>query len=244
VVGGVLLGLAAATKLTPALAVPALLRRRPVTVAIAACSAFAAVYIPHAVRVHGKVIGFLPGYLRQEGYASGTRFGIVGLFVTGWLAIVVAGLILAAVAVAVLQFGDPDRPWRGAVYMTAAALAVATPHYQWYALLLVMLVVLDGRPEWLAFAAGGYYAADPHMGRLTVPYRLHDAVAYGVPVLIVAAGWVVRRELARRRPGSAGPAPAAAGTTAPPGWPVPAEATATSDAPAAAVSAVTTGARV
>jgi Glycosyltransferase family 87 len=202
VLGGALLGLAIATKLTPVLTVPAVLKRRWVTVAVAAGSAFVAVYIPHVVRVGGKVIGFLPGYLQQEGYTTGTRFGIIGLFVTGWLAIVVAVLILAAVAFAVLQFGDPDRPWQGAVIMTAAALAVATPHYQWYALLLVMLVALDGRPEWLAFAAGGYYAAEPNMGRYTVPHRLHDAVAYGVPVLIVAAGWLARHELARRRGGS------------------------------------------
>ena len=99
---------------------------------------------------------------------------------------------------AVLQFGDPGRPWEGALYMTAAALAVATPSYQWYSLLLVMLVALDGRPEWLAFAAGGYYAAEPSIGRYTVPYRLHLAVAYGVPVLVVAAGWLVRRALAGR----------------------------------------------
>jgi Glycosyltransferase family 87 len=202
VLGGALLGLAIATKLTPVLTVPAVLKRRWVTVAAAAGSAFVAAYIPHVVRVGGKVIGFLPGYLQQEGYTTGTRFGIIGLFVTGWLGIVVAVLILAAVAFAVLQFGDPDRPWQGAVIMTAAALAVATPHYQWYALLLVMLVALDGRPEWLAFAAGGYYAAEPNMGRYTVPHRLHDAVAYGVPVLIVAAGWLARHELARRRGGS------------------------------------------
>ena len=70
--------------------------------------------------------------------------------------------------------------------MTAGALAVTTPHYQWYSLLLVMLVALDGRPEWLAFAAGGYYAAFPTLGgRYHVPGRLHDAVAYGVPLLVV-----------------------------------------------------------
>ena len=81
--------------------------------------------------------------------------------------------MLAAVAFAVLQFSDPDRPWRGAVVMTAAALAVTTPHYQWYSLLLVMLVALDGQPEWLAFAAGGYYAADPDLGgRYHIPSRL------------------------------------------------------------------------
>ena len=165
VAGGILLGLAIATKLTPVLAVPALLRRRWVTVAVSAASAFVAVYMPHVLRVGAKVIGFLPGYLQQENYTTGSRYGIIGLFIIGPLASVVALLILAAVAFAVLQFSHPDRPWQGALVMTAAALAVATPHYQWYSLLLVMLVALDGRPEWLAFAAGGYYAAYPGPGR-------------------------------------------------------------------------------
>jgi len=227
ILGGVLLGLAIATKLTPVLTGPAVLARgddpprpprtplgRQVTIVLAAGSAFVAVYIPHVVAVGGKVIGFLPGYLQQEGYTSGTRFGIIGLLVTGWLAIAVAVLILAAVALAVLQFSDPGRPWQGALFMTAAALAVTTPHYQWYTLLLVMLVALDGRPEWLAFAAGGYYAAEPNMGRFTVPSRFHDAFAYGVPVLIVAAGWLVRQGLARRRAVLPGPVPVTAGPAA------------------------------
>jgi hypothetical protein len=198
VVGGILLGLSVATKMTPALTLPALLKRRWLTVAISAGGAFIAVYVPHLIRVRGKVIGFLPGYLQQEGYTRGTRFGIIGLVVTGKLSIVLAALILVAAAIAVLQFSDPGRPWQGAVVMTAAALAIATPHYQWYALLLVMLVALDGRPEWLAFAAGGYYAAYPELGRYTPPWRFDDAIAYGVPVLVVAAGWLIRQALARR----------------------------------------------
>jgi hypothetical protein len=196
--GGIVLGLAIATKMTPVLALPAVLRRRWATVTVAAGGAFVAVYLPHVLRVGGKVIGFLPGYLQQEHYATGTRYGIIGLFVTGPLASAMAVLILAAVALAVLQFADPDRSWQGALYMTAAALAVTTPHYQWYSLLLVMLVALDGRPEWLAFAAGGYYAAVPNLGRFTPPPRLGNAVAYGIPLVIVAAGWLIRRELAAR----------------------------------------------
>ena len=152
--GGVLLGLAIATKMTPALIAPAVLRRRWVTVTIAAGSAFVAVYIPHVLEVGGKVIGFLPGYLQQENYTTGTRYGIIGLFIIGPLASVVAVLILAAIALAVLEFADPGRPWQGALYMTAGALAVTTPHYQWYSLLLVMLVALDGRPEWLGVRRG------------------------------------------------------------------------------------------
>jgi hypothetical protein len=100
--------------------------------------------------------------------------------------------------------------------MTAAALAVATPQYQWYSLLLVMLVALDGRPEWLAFAAGGYYAAYPALGaRYFLPSRLHDAVAYGVPLVVVGAGWLIRNELAKRATLTARPEvaqPAVAGT--------------------------------
>src|SRR5580692_2690375 len=223
VLGGVLLGLAIATKVTPVLTIPAVLRRRWVTVSVAAGSAIVAVYIPHVVAVGSKVIGFLPGYLQQNGYDSGTRFGIIGLFVTGWLATVAAALILGAVALAVLLYTNPDRPWRGAVVMTAAALAVATPAYQWYALLLVMLVALDGEPEWLAFAAGAYYYAEPGLGRAyVIPHRLHAAVAYGIPVLIVAAGWLVRQALARR--GAVGAVPVLADPVpGPVGWVSPAD---------------------
>ena len=201
VLGAVLLGLAIATKVTPALTVPAVLRRRWMTVCACAGSAFVVVYLPHVLAVGSKVIVFLPGYLQQEGYVSGRRFGIIGLVLGGKLAIVMAVLILAVVAFAVLQFTDPDRPWQGALVMTAAALAVTTPRYQWYALLLVMLVALDGRPEWLAFAAGAYYAAEPNLGRYTLPNRLHDAVAYGVPIVVVGAGWAVREFVARRSAG-------------------------------------------
>ena len=236
--GGVLLGLAIATKMTPALAVPAVLRRRWATVTISAGSAFIAVYIPHVLRVGGKVIGFLPGYLQQENYTTGTRYGIIGLFVIGPLASVVAVLILAAIAVAVLEFADPERPWQGALYMTAGALAVTTPHYQWYSLLLVMLVALDGRPEWLAFAAGGYYAAEAYMGRYTPPWRLVNAIAYGVPLAVVAAGWLIRRELTRRELVRRGLA-RHAGIAGPPLADVPAEAAATEAMPPETVPAGT-----
>ena len=250
VAGGILLGLAIATKLTPVLTVPAVfargdtsvvprgdsippdppgrppregIRRRWLTVAVSAGGAFVAVYLPHVLLVGAKVIGFLPGYLHQENYTSGTRYGIIGLFIIGPLASVVAVLVMTAIALAVLQFSDPGRPWRGALYMTAGALAVTTPNYQWYALLLVMLVALDGRPEWLAFAAGGYYAAFPDLGAgYSVPGRVHDAIAYGVPLMIVGAGWLIRHQLASRAPMVTEPAAAEAVPAAT--EPVPAEA--------------------
>jgi hypothetical protein len=79
-----------------------------------------------------------------------------------------------------------------------------------------MLVALDGRPEWLAFAAGGYYAAYPALGaRYFLPWRLHDAFAYGVPLVVVGAGWLIRNELAKRAALAAEPAAAVPVATEP-----------------------------
>jgi hypothetical protein len=166
--------------------------------------------------VGSKVIGFLPGYLQQEGYSSGQRFAIIGLFTTGHLAIVVAVAILGVTGLAVLRFSDPDHPWRGAVVMTGVALAVTTPNYQWYAILLVMLVVLDGRPEWLAFVAGSYLAAEPHLGRWRTIHH-SQAVGYGLAALFVGLVWIVRLVIARnpRLIAAETPSDASAGTAVP-----------------------------
>ena len=194
--GGALLGLAIATKMTPVLAGASVLRRRWCAVLASAGGAVVAVYVPHVLAVGSRVVGFLPGYLQQEGYDSGQRFAIIGLFASGQVAIVIAITVLVVTGLAVLRFSDPNRPWRTAVVMTGVALAVTTPNYQWYAILLVMLVVLDGRPEWLAFAAGGYLAAEPHLGRWRVIHH-SQAVGYGLAALFVALVWVVRLIIAR-----------------------------------------------
>jgi Glycosyltransferase family 87 len=194
--GGTLLGLAIATKMTPVLVGPAVLKRRWASVAGAAAGAVAVVYLPHVLAVGSKVIGFLPGYLQQEGYDSGQRFALISLFATGKLAIVIAVLLLAVTGLAVIRFSDPDRPWQAAVVMTGMALIVTTPKYQWYAILLVMLVVLDGRPEWLALAAGGYLGAEPHLGRWReVPHAV--VIGYGLATLFIALVTLLRWLLAR-----------------------------------------------
>jgi hypothetical protein len=84
VAGGVLLALAIWTKVTPVLVAPAVLRRRrPAAVICAGIAATVIVYLPHVLAVGSGVIGFLPGYLHQEGYADGTRFVLLGMLVPG-----------------------------------------------------------------------------------------------------------------------------------------------------------------
>nr|BEK63361.1 hypothetical protein KPHV_05880 [Kitasatospora purpeofusca] len=163
--GGLLLGGAVATKLLPALALPGalsgLLARRPtrgdVLLLGSALGAFALSYLPYVAASGISVLGYLPGYLREEGYEQGhlDRFGLLRLVLPDRLAPWAAGLVLAVVVVRVLRRGDRERPWRGALLVTGTALLLVSPGYPWYGLLVVALVALDGRWEWLAVPAAG-----------------------------------------------------------------------------------------
>jgi hypothetical protein len=215
--GGVLLGLAIATKITPVLLAPGVLRRRPVTVAVSALAATAAAYLPHLLAVGRHVIGFLPGYLAQDGYTSGGRFELVSLLVPGRWATLAAVVILAGAGLLALRWADPDRPWRSALLMTGAALAVTTPALLWYSMLLVVLVALDGRPEWLALAAARYLTPlHPLPGR-TVPYA--GQLGYALAVAFVAAITLLRWRAARKNGPDAGHGPPLAARRALPGVP-------------------------
>jgi hypothetical protein len=188
--GGALLGLAIATKLTPALLVPAVVRRRPVTVLAAVAGAVAAVYLPHVLAVGARVLGYLPGYLSEEGYADGARFALLSWLLPGAWAAPVAAVLLAAVALYAARTADPDRPWPAAATVTGAALLVAAPTYPWYALLLVALVALGARVAWLTVPAAGYLAQFADQVHLSVPTA--QRLGYGTAVLVLAVSAAVR----------------------------------------------------
>ena len=215
--GGALLALAVWTKVTPVLVGPAVLRRRPVALLTAAATATAVVYLPHVLAAGSRVIGFLPGYLHQEGYADGTRFLLLSTAFPAKWAFLAAFAVLAAVALAVLRRGDPDQPWRGALVMTGVALAVATPPFPWYAMLLVMLVAFDGRVEWLSFAMVRYVAVSEPLPGVHIPVLDAERAGYALAVIIVAAVSVLRwrrsraRQLPALAPAVTAPVPAAAG---------------------------------
>jgi hypothetical protein len=195
--GGALLGLALATKLTPIFTFPGVLKRAWQHILVAAGAATIVVYAPHAMAVGIKVIGFFPGYLQQQGYSNGSGYEIIGLLVHGKLASLAAFAIMGIVALAVLRYGNPDTPWRGALIMMATALVVGTPEFEWYSMLLVMLVALDGRAEWLALSAGAYLAGDGRLSAtLGVPH--FRVLGYGTGLAIALAVTLVRYLLNRR----------------------------------------------
>jgi hypothetical protein len=153
---GALFGAAVAVKLVPVLAGPALLGRRARTVALAATGVFVAGYLPHVLAVGSAVLGYLPGYLHEEGYAGTQRFGVLRpLLPDGW-APVAAAALLACVA-AVVWRGAATRPAaEGALLLSGTAFVLVGPSQPWYGLLLVALVALSGRWQWLAVAAAAY----------------------------------------------------------------------------------------
>ncbi|MFI5908497.1 glycosyltransferase 87 family protein [Dactylosporangium sp. NPDC051541] len=188
--GGLAWGLAIATKLTPALLAPALLRRRPLAVGLAAVGAVAAVYLPHVLAVGPGVLGYLPGYLHEEGYTDGSRFALLSAVLPAALTTPAAAAIVAVAAVAVWWRADPDRPWRAAAAMVTVTLLVAAPAYPWYALLLVMLVAYGAPWEWLTVAAAAYLAQfAPDLGLATATAQ---RIGYGTALAVVAAGLAAR----------------------------------------------------
>lgn len=209
VAGGALLGAAIAAKLLPAVTIPGLLSgalrdRRwkafvPVGVAFATV---AATYVPYVVLSRGSVLGYLGGYVDEEGYedsADTGRYALVRLLLpASWetpavlLAVTLA--VLLAVAVAIGLRGDPSRPWRGALTFTGTAFLLMTPGYAWYALLLIGLIALDGRWEWLAVAAASAVTYVPG------EYAHTETAAYSVAAIVVILGALARRGYLPRVP--------------------------------------------
>ncbi|AMM20138.1 hypothetical protein AX769_08115 [Frondihabitans sp. PAMC 28766] len=216
VLGGVALGASIATKLFPVITAFALLRRRPFTVIVAAVVTFVVLYLPFVVSTGPKVLGYLPGYLSEEGVDDGSGFALLFLVVHGKATTVVAVVILLLVALVVWRTADPADPWLGQLAMVGAFLLVLSPRYPWYALLLIPFVAMTGRWEWLSIALAISI-------RQFWPFAYVRAETLGAALVLIVLmsiwrsgpGWwgrmrertveewrLVTRPLAARRPGS------------------------------------------
>jgi alpha-1,2-mannosyltransferase len=183
--GGIALGAAIATKLIPVIAAPALLRKQPWKVITAAVVTFALLYVPYVVSTGIAVVGYLPGYLQEEGYDDGGRFPLVELVVPGQYGLVAVGLILAVTAGLVWWRTDPADPWLGQVVMIGVTLLAVSPRYPWYALLLIPFIAMTGRGEWFAVVAALAL-------RLFAPDLWAWQIALVVALVVVVAGSLVR----------------------------------------------------
>ncbi len=113
----------------------------------AAAAVVVAGYLPHVLAVGFKVVGYLPGYLREEDYDSGGRYLLA-------FSVVVAALGMAAVVGWIVQ-ARPSPP-RAAAALVGALLLATTPVQPWYAVTLLALATVATAPAWALVAAAGY----------------------------------------------------------------------------------------
>lgn len=198
--GGIVLGLAIAVKFLPVLVAPPLVRRTRFRIAVAALLTVVLLYVPYLATSAGGVLGFLPGYLNEEGYGDGTRSELLSAVLPHALTTPVAVLLIAAVAVVVLVRADPASPWVGQTVVVGSALIIASPRYAWYALLLVPFVAMSGRWEWLAVPLALTL-------RQLAPNGVTFRTALLVAIVAATAGAALRIRADRRRTAAAAPQP-------------------------------------
>jgi hypothetical protein len=189
---GVAFGAAVATKLIPAVSAPALLYRRPVRFVAAAMATFAVAYAPYVLASGWAVLGYLPEYLRSEGYdgQDSPRFTLLKLVLPASWAGPAALVLLLTLAIYVWRTTDASRPWDGQVLMVGGILLVVSPSYPWYALMLLPFVVLSHRYEFTAIApvlALMYFTGAESYGPLAARLGL------GAVVVILTLAAVARR---------------------------------------------------
>ena len=195
---GVLAGLAVAVKLYPVLVLPALLRRAggragAMRLVAAAAGIVLLGYLPHIIAVGPDVLGYLPGYLREERYNTGTRFLLLGLLgIHGELSKLLAIAIIGSAALLVTIQSARDRisPAAGTLAVFGSVFLVATPSEPWYGLILLCLAILTGRLEWIAVVTAAYplYVASLIRESPILTGRL----SYAAAALLVLGIWAAR----------------------------------------------------
>ncbi|MBV8133390.1 MAG: DUF2029 domain-containing protein [Alphaproteobacteria bacterium] len=113
-----------------------------------------AAYLPY-IGVGSRVLGFLPAYLTEENFGSGTGFWILDVIGRAVSVPVIAYLGVAAAVMAGLAVGalrrpaEPEASLSWAMALGTAAMLFASPHYAWYFVWLVALLCVA--PWWPAF---------------------------------------------------------------------------------------------
>jgi hypothetical protein len=183
--------LAAATliKFFPAVLFPALYRRWDWKMPLAAAATVIVAYLPF-IGAGSAVLGFLPGYVQEEGLQNGSGFflwnlarGVAPLEHVGpalYLALAAAALLVLAVH---SLFTSEGRVPASAMTLAVAAMVLLSPHYPWYFAWIVPLLCFTPRPSvlyltvacpLLYFVPGG---PDPQGARMPYEWAIYGPFA-------------------------------------------------------------------
>jgi hypothetical protein len=148
---GSALAAAALVKFFPAVLFPALYRRWDWKMPVAAAATAIIAYLPF-IGAGNAVLGFLPGYLQEEGLQSGAGFFLWNLVrsvpplehLGPALYLALAAAALLALAVHSL-FTAEGRYLAAALTLAVAAMVLLSPHYPWYFVWIVPLICFTPR---------------------------------------------------------------------------------------------------
>jgi len=150
---GSALAAAALVKFFPAVLFPALYRRWDWKMPVAAAATVLLAYLPF-IGAGSAVLGFLPGYLQEEGLQSGAGFFLWNILrsvaplehLGPGLYLGLAAAVLVSLAVHSL-FTAEDRYLASSMTLAVAAMVLVSPHYPWYFAWLVPLICFNPRPS-------------------------------------------------------------------------------------------------
>jgi hypothetical protein len=186
---GSALAAAALVKFFPAVLFPALYRRWDWKMPLAAAVTVIVAYLPF-FGAGSALLGFLPGYLQEEGLQSGTGFFLANLLRgVPLLEHLAASLYMALAAAALLAlavhslFTAESRYLGSALTLAVAAMVLLSPHYAWYFAWIVPLLCFTPRPAalyltlacpLLYFVPGG---PDPEGARMAFEWAIYGPFA-------------------------------------------------------------------
>lgn len=210
---GLAIGLATLVKLYPVVALipvwfaPGVRMRQRLASAATVVTVIVVGYLPHVRAVGVKVIGYLPGYLKEEHYTgTSSRYLLAGLLrVPGRHGTEIVVAVALAATVGYLAARRPPAI-EGITILVGVALLCATPVQPWYAVTLLALATVARRPKWLLVVAAGY----PYFFAVILSAK-HQAgigqISYGAAALAIVAITVAERSRVRRGVPPPEPAP-------------------------------------
>jgi alpha-1,6-mannosyltransferase len=186
---GSALAAAALVKFFPAVLFPALYRRWDWKMPVAAAATVIVAYLPF-IGAGSGVLGFLPGYLQEEGMQSGAGFFIWNLLRSVAPLEHVGPVLYLALSAAVLMslgvhslFTSESRYLASAMWLAVATTVLVSPHYPWYFAWIVPFICFTPRPSvlyltlacpLLYFVPGG---PDPEGARMAFEWAIYGPFA-------------------------------------------------------------------
>ena len=200
---GSALAAAALVKFFPVVLFPALYRRWDWKMPLAAAAALLVAYLPF-IGAGSAVIGFLPGYLQEEGLQSGAGFFLWSLLANvaslehvgpaPYLALSAAALLALAVH---SLYAAEEHYLASALTLAVTATVLLSPHYPWYFTWIVPLICFTPRASVLYLTAACpllYFV--PGGGELEAARQPFEWAIYG-PFAALLAIELWRRHAAR-----------------------------------------------